>query len=326
MVHILSDYILTIDIGGTQIRVATVERSGNIVTKSSIKTEADLGKTSIIERLVKQLKSVIENSNKRSLLAIAAGVAGPTDICSGIMHNPPHLPAWHQFSLKKYLGEQFDCPVFIANDATFAAIGEYRHGFDKKYNNLVYLTISTGIGGGLILGGHPQFGSRGYSGEFGHMLMVPNGPKCDCGGNGCLESLASGSAIARQGIEAVRLSKSTILIELCNGQIEQISAETISKAARLGDETSKSIFEQAGMYLGIGISNLAISLDPDIIVIGGGLSNSLDLMMESVNKQIELLVNSYVGPSTLVVKSKLGDDAGLLGAATYAFQQTDSEG
>ena len=116
------------------------------------------------------------------------------------------------------------------------------------------------------------------------------------------------------------------MIELCDGQIEKISAETVSKAARLGDEISKSIFEHAGMYLGIGISNLTISLDPDIIVIGGGLSNSLDLMMESVNKQIELLVNSYVGPSTLVVKSKLGDDAGMLGAATYAFQQPDSEG
>ena len=154
------------------------------------------------------------------------------------------------------------------------------------------------------------------------MLIVPNGPQCDCGGRGCLESLASGSAIAREGINAVRLSKSPTLLELCNGQIEQISAETVSKAARLGDKTAKSIFKEAGKYLGIGVANLAVSLDPEIVVIGGGLSNSLDLMTESMENQINVLITRYVGSPTLVVKSKLGDNGGLLGAAHYAFRET----
>ena len=317
----MEPHILAIDIGGTNIIIGVINKWGQVKNRLSILTDGQEGRTSVLNRLIRAIQQTIDSSTDLYITGIGVGMAGPTHLSTGVMHNPPHLPGWNNFSLKESLEAQFSLSVCVGNDATLSALAEHKFGAGagKGYKDLVYITVSTGIGGGLVINGTPHYGSRGYSGEIGHMIIVPRGPSCNCGGNGCLESVASGTAIARDARDMLSSGEESIMRQDVDGCLSRITSLVVANAARQGDQVARGIIEKAARYLGIGLTNIVVALDPDIIVVGGGVSNSLDLMMPSLTQELDKHSTKWLNGKTQVVKSYLGDDAGIIGAACFAL-------
>ena len=319
----MRQYALTADLGGTQIRVALVDRDGGIPNRYAAPTLAHLGRDEVVNRLVAALERVASVARPESLVGIGVSLAGPTDPETGVMYNPPNLPGWDGFSLKPVLEDRLSLRASLANDATLAALGEHVYGAWRGYSHLVYMTISTGIGGGIIVDGKLYTGHRGFAGEVGHITIDRNGPQCNCGNVGCLEALASGTAVARMAQERLAGGAASLLPEMAGGDPKQVDARMVAEAAASGDALAQAIMGEVATSLGIGIVSLLHAFDPEVIVIGGGMSASLDLLLPGIAREIESHAMVQQRGKMPVVRSELGDNAGLLGAAALAFGAYD---
>ena len=319
----MTQYALVADLGGTQLRVALVNRDGNVTNRSSIPTLAHQGRDDVMGRFVSALQQTASAVVRASIVGIGISQAGPTNSETGMMYNPPNLPGWDGFSPKPILEERLSLTSSHANDATLGAMAEYAYGAGRGTKHMIYMTVSTGIGGGIMVDGKLYTGARGFAGELGHITIDLNGPSCPCGSIGCLEMLASGTAVARIAQERLAAGEPSILLESANGVMEQVDAPKVADAARSGDALAKSIMQDAGTNLGIGIVSLLNAFDPEVIVIGGGMSKSLDLLMPWVSQMIEQRAMVSYKDKFPVVKSELGDDVSLLGAAALAFDTYD---
>ena len=190
---------------------------------------------------------------------------------------------------------------------------------------MIYITVSTGIGGGLVVDGKVYAGSKGFAGEVGHMVIDPEGPVCECGSRGCLESLSSGTAVAREARRRLSSGEQSTIMDLVGGRIEDVTSVVVTEAARAGDGAARAIIEDAATNLGIGMANLILAFDPGVIVIGGGMSQSLDLMMPGITREVDWHATRYLGSRTPVIKSELADDVSLLGAAALAISDHGGE-
>jgi glucokinase len=240
-------YTLALDIGGTKLAGAVFDASCNLVCHSRMPTRADEGPDTVFPRIVHFLESFLKRYKfgPRDLHRIGVGCGGPLDSETGIVYSPPNLPGWDAFPLKERLEKHFGLPVFVDNDANAAALGEHRFGAGQGCANIFYTTISTGIGAGLILDGKIYRGSNCSAGEFGHIVLARGGPRCNCGGRGCLEALASGTAIARRAQrEAARAPNST-LGQILAKKRDGLTAKDVAVAARHGDPLSQKIFHDA---------------------------------------------------------------------------------
>ena len=310
-------HVLAADLGGTNLRVALVDRQGSVTNLERTKTNASDGRGAVIKRLISLLKYVSHLAPNTGITGIGLSVASPVDPSTGVMYNPPNLPGWDQFNINRTLEKHLDLPVITANDATLAALAEHQYGSGRGYSNIVYLTLSTGIGGGIVIGNNLFMGTRGLAGEFGHMTVDRNGPDCNCGNIGCLEVMASGSAIAQFARQRLRGGEeSTMATE---GDLHTIDAEIVANAARSGDNLAKEIILMAASNLGRGIVNIMHGLDPDIVILGGGLTKNLDLFMPTIIGEISNHAIKYQVETIPVVRSKLGDNISLLGASALAF-------
>ncbi len=312
---------LAVDLGGTRMRVALIDKRGRILKKYAERTKGSQGPQQVMERLAGHLKDVAADVPVGSILGLGVGVAGPTNSRTGAMFRPPNLPSWHGFSPKAILEGALGLPVVIGNDASLAALGVHRFGAGKGLSNLLYLTISTGVGGGIIIGGKLYEGSRGFAGELGHILIDRNGPACACGSNGCLESLASGTAIAHIAKERLVSEKGSSLLRIAGGDIDKVDAEMVAQAAKSGDDLALGVMNEAAYNLGLGLVVLLNVFDPDMIVLGGGVSQELDMMMPHILEAIRSQAMTQHKDPVPIVQSKLGDDVGLLGAAALVFDK-----
>ncbi len=294
------------DVGGTQIRVAsfdvetlTLIKQKKIPTQSSGQLPED--------RLLQLIKKIKENHTVKAIAVAAPGFLDP-DL--GIVYEAPNIPGWNNFPLKKILSNAFHVPVFIGNDANLAALGEWKFGAGIGHNNLLYLTISTGIGGGAIINNHLILGQKGLAGEFGHVTILPDGPICGCGKKGHIEALASGTAIKNYVNEQIAAGRASSL-----RKFEKITGERITAAAQHGDELAIEAYNRAGYYLGIAVTNFLHMLNPSIVIFGGGVSLSGDLLFVPMRKSLQ---DRVVSPAYLenltFTTSQLGDDVGLKGA------------
>jgi glucokinase len=221
-----------------------------------------------------------------------------------------NISGWDNFPLQKYIQEKFKVPVLIGNDARLAVLGEWKYGAARGHHNILYLTISTGIGGGVIINDQVLMGSRGMATELGHITILPDGPICSCGHAGHLEAISSGPAIARYvRLQAKNGVQSSLIIT------EQITSKEIAEEALLGDELCLSAFERAGSYLGIAIANFIHIFNPTCIVLGGGVSLTGELLLKPIKKVLDtvILSNEYLKDLTITT-AELGDNAGLIGA------------
>ena len=312
---------IAIDLGGTKMRVAVINRAGVLLQRDEEPTLAHLGREQTVERLTQIITRLMSLIRGRNVVGIGVSLAGPVDPDTATMYSPPNLPGWDGFSPKPLLEEAFRLPVWAANDATLGAVGEHAYGIGQGVSNLVYVTVSTGIGGGIIVDGMPLLGARGFAGELGHMIMDRNGSLCGCGNVGCLETLASGTAIARFALERLERGEESLLQEMVKGDLAAVNAKVVMEAAGQGDPMAQEVVEQFARDLGLGLVNLLHIFDPQMIILGGGVSQNLHLFARSLKATVRHHVMAHFKVHIPLVASVLGDDVSLLGAAHLAFQR-----
>ena len=306
---LIMKYAIGIDIGVTKISIVLGTSSGKILARREISTRTGSGTRNCIKDLVVNLRSLIIHSRiaPRKILGIGVGCPGAINAAKDKLPRSPNLPGWAGLPLKKILAKASGLPVHIANDANAAALGENLFGAGKNIRDLIYITVSTGIGGGIILNGELYEGVGSVAGEIGHISIVLDGKKCACGKRGCLESYASGTAIARFYREMTKKKVS--------------GAKAVGAAAREGDKRAIKSYERAGYYLGIGIADLLNILNPDKIVIGGGVLRSAHkIFWRTVIKSAKQHAWPEAFRTTRIIKSSLLGRSGDLGALALVFK------
>jgi glucokinase len=302
---------IAVDIGGTQMRAASYERQSLEPIKINRIQSRMPGHTPQI-RLIQVIESVWPED--KTVESIGIAVAGPLNPNEGLIQKSPNLPEFDEFRIVEYLEDHFNTTVLLGNDANLAALGEWKYGAGRGHQDLIYLTISTGIGSGVISGGKLLLGARGMAAELGHVTIIPDGPICSCGKSGHLEAFASGTAIAKWVQAEIEKGAKSIV-----AHDQQITAKGIAIAAKKGDALSVAAFKRAGDVLGIAIVNFLHIFNPTIIIFGGGVSKSIDLFLPYIKKAIDQHVFAQGYSEDLVLTTAaLGDDAGLLGALALA--------
>jgi glucokinase len=310
--------ILGIDIGGTKSIVGVADESGKLLAHKRILTPNVLGPDINIGMILPAADEVVQQAGD-CISAIGIGCGGPLDRKTGTLHAVANLPGWEGICLTEIFSEQFDAPAYLDNDATAAAMGEAMFGAGVGVEDLVYLTVSTGIGGGIIIGGKPYRGCGENAGEFGHAKIVPDGPPCNCGDHGCLESLASGTSIARIARESLAANPKSTLHTLASSP-DDITAELVAKAAAQGDEYAFRVWSEAMYHLGLGVANAVNVLNPRLVVIGGGVTKAGDMLFEPVREVVRQRAMKPLVADVEIVPAANGDLVGLMGAFAIAIE------
>jgi glucokinase len=320
--------VLAVDVGGTKVLVATVLPGGEIISRRYYLTEAERGARTVIKELSSNISKIIARArfSNIKLAGIGIAVAGIVDSRRGIVTTSPNLPGWSNIPIKNLIADGADLPTYLINDANAAALGEHRFGAGVGSDNMLYMTVSTGIGGGIIANGELYTGANGCAGEFGHTTIVPDGPQCHCGNFGCLEALASGWAIAKEATARINSGESSYITEIVGGKIENITAEVVAAAARKDDCLACEIVDKAADYLGIGLANLVNIFNPELIVIGGGLSKMGNMLLSPACRIIRKRAFRLPATTVRIVRARLGSNAGIVGAAEYVFREQTGTG
>ena len=308
--------IIGIDLGGTNIKGALLDRAGNILAKDRTATLANAGPEAVagrISRLIRDLQALAVARGQK-VTGIGLGVPGQLDPQNGIVVFSPNL-RWHQVPIVDYLRHNTPLPIFIENDGNVAALGEQWRGAGRGSENMVMITIGTGIGGGLIINGRLYKGTNGSAGEVGHMVIDPNGPMCGCGRRGCLETLTSASAMVRMAREAIDRGLVTDL-----SRPENLEAKDIVRSGQAGDGVAAEIIDRAAYYLGIGLGNLINLFNPDTIVVGGGVSKAGAILFDPMRRTALAWALKAPAGVVKIVPATLGNDAGCIGAAVLVLQ------
>jgi glucokinase len=293
-------YSVGVDLGGTKILAGLVDETGTIVRTAELPTNAADGPDAVIRRMEAAIRDVIEDVHMSDIRGIGIGAPGPLNPRTGVVLSPPNLPGWKHIPLRQTIGERFHVPTFLENDANAAALAEYRFGAGKGTANMIYLTISTGIGAGLILDGKLYHGAGGFAGEIGHMVVDAHGIECACGNRGCLEALSSGTAIARRAEQLLGRPS---------------SAKEVAQLAAEGDPVAKTVLDEAFYHLGVGLVSLVNTFNPSKIVIGGGVSQIGEVMFQTLTDYVQHHAHPATASMVEIVPAKLGKYSGMLGGA-----------
>lgn len=312
-------FVVGIDLGGTKISGAVASFNGDIFSKYTLATKAEEGEMAVLQRIISVIEKVILDSKVDidKIAAIGIGSPGPLDAKEGKIITTPNLP-FKNFNVVNPLRDKFNIPVYLDNDANAAAIGEYVFGAGKGTNNMVFITVSTGIGGGAVLNGKIYRGNTSNALEIGHTTLEKDGPLCNCGNYGCAEALASGTAIGRAAREEVAKGVDTSLVAY-----EDITAYEVFKEAEKGDKIAKKVLDKALSYLGICVANVIASFDPEMVIIGGGVSKGGNIVFERVKEVVNERCFKAMAESTKIVPAALGIDAGVIGAVALAIMESN---
>ncbi len=314
-------YLLGIDIGGTKLAGALADSEGRLLHKMRHPTEAHQGSQHVLDGIICLAQEVLTQANIASSDVSCIGVScpGPVDCETGIMYSPPNLPGWGEVPLAEILQREFGIPARFENDANAAALAEHKFGAGVGYKNMVYLTMSTGIGGGIIIDGRIYRGAHGSAGEVGHQTLMPDGPLCGCGKRGCLEALCSGTALSRIIQGEVERHPESLMLKLADGQAEKLAPPVLVAAAKAGDETALEIWETAGYHLGWGLANLANILDPEIFILGTIAIKAGELLLKPTRQALNKFIFNRHIPLPDLVPARLGDEIGEYGAIAVAL-------
>lgn len=309
--------ILAIDIGGTQYGLALATREGRIVKGTTGATDRSSGAAWMIDRIVEEGRRLVAIS-PRPVSACGIGFGGPVDFGDQRVVNSTHVPGWEDVPLPHLVQSHLGLPSVVDNDGNVGALGEFTFGAGRGSRNLVYYTISTGIGGGIVLEGRIYWGSDGNAGELGHGPILADGPPCDCGNRGCLEALCSGSAIGRRAAVAVLARPRRGRGIRLPAAGEPITARAVFDAAKSGDRLALEIVGETCLYLGMGLATAMNTLAPDVIVIGGGVSKAGRALFGPLREQASRLVMPVHRPHLKILPARRGGQSVLLGAVALA--------
>jgi glucokinase len=309
-----------IDLGGTKIYSVVATADGLVRGEDERPTRIELGVESCVQRMIDSLAAAAQPAGVelKSLRRVAVAAPGPIDLKQGIITAAPNL-GWVNVPLKRILEDELDVSVLLENDANAAALGEFQYGAAQQYNTLVYVTISTGIGGGFVFDGAIFSGASGAAGEIGHMTVEPDGPRCFCGGRGCLEMMASGTAIGRTGTLAVEEGRSEALALLLN-EAGKVGPEEVALAAQQGDQVANEILDEAARYIGIGLGSLINLINPEAIVLGGGVSKIGQRVLDPIIAEARRRSFPQSFGDCTIRFAELGERIGALGAVAVAVK------
>jgi glucokinase len=309
-----------VDMGGTNVRLGLVRPSGEIVERMRLKSNAHLGPDTVVPRLGEAIGNLasLAGGFDGTVVAVGIGIAGNIVPATGLVVLSPNLPGWRNIELKRILEERLGFTVAVENDANVMAVGERWLGAGRDFSHFICLTLGTGVGGGLILNGKLWRGYWGSGGEVGHMILDPEGDECSCGNRGCLESFASASAICRKTIEGLKKGEPSLLAEYLHHP-KDLSARLVAEAARKGDRLALGIFEGVGKSLAVAIGNIMNLLGLEAFLIGGGVSAAWDLFYSALKQELDRVCKLFPPEMFQVVRTRLGEDGGVLGAARIAF-------
>jgi glucokinase len=310
---------IVVDLGGTHIRCAVASGPSQLTGKIDEPTSLDLGPGGVIQQIAALARrslqmTGVEPSNARGLVI---GSPGPLDARTGVVFSPPNLPGWDHVALGQDLGTELGLPVRVVNDANAAALGEFHFGAGRNCRNFVYVTVSTGIGAGVVADSHLVEGTSGTAGEIGHMTIDYDGIPCTCGSIGCLEMLASGTAIAR--LYRERLTSDRVDSSLGGVRGNTLSAAEIARLAREGDVLAGAVYADAARALGFGMVNLINLFNPDVIAVGGGVTQAGSLIFDGMITIVNRHAYAVPRAAVKIVAAELGEEVGLIGVAAVAF-------
>ena len=316
------ELVFAADLGGTHLRVANIDRAGKIYSRLMQPTPQAEKPNEIVRALIDAAHECERKASEQGakISAVSVAVPGTVNVAEGVVVKAPNVPCLDGFRLAAALESELEWPAILENDANAAAIGEMWRGAGQGYCTLICVTLGTGVGGGIILDGKLWRGADGSAGEIGHMGVDPfGGVACTCGSRGCLEVYASATAIVRMTREArPRYPQSTLHTS------EDLTSEKVYQAGREGDELALEVFRRMGVYLGIGVAGLINVLNPELVVIGGGLSNGWELFAKHMQQQVIERAFPIPARRVKIVRAQCGDDAGLLGAAQLAFMDSQA--
>lgn len=319
------DVVMGIDLGGTKILAAAVDDQGRILGQAKRKTKPETGVEGVVARIMETLDEAVTNAKltRKDIGAMGVGAPGPVDTQTGVIATAPNLPGWSNVPLGELLQTQTGMPAAIANDVNAGALGEFTYGAGRGTSDMVSVFVGTGIGGGIILNGQLHAGARGAAGEIGHMIVLADGPYCGCGNRGCIEALASRTAIVESLQRAVAAGRQSSLAAVLSGGGQRLSSGGLAEAWRAGDPLTVEVLGRVQYYLGLHIASIVNFLDPEAIVFGGGVIEALGEAFVAPIRPIayQYFLQRRDADRVRIVVSQLGDNAGILGAAVLARQR-----
>lgn len=312
------NFVIGIDLGGTKISGALADLEGKVIKQYTLPTNAFEGEVPVLNRIIEVIETVLKEAGKTTneIKAIGIGSPGPLDAKKGIIITTPNLP-FKNFKLVEPIREKFGIPTYLDNDANVAAIGENVFGAGKGTENMVFVTVSTGIGGGAIINGKIYRGNTCNALEIGHITLQKDGPRCNCGNYGCAEALASGTAIGKRAKETVAEGKETTL-----KNYENVTSYEVFQEAGKGDKVAAEILDTSLNYLGICVANIITSFDPEMVIIGGGVSKGGSIVFEKIEQVVKERCFDAMAASCKIVPAGLGTDAGVIGAVALAIMES----
>ncbi len=309
--------LVGIDIGGTKIALALETIDGNSIASRRLPTGVERGPFQVIENIIQAVREMLEDTQLKPL-AIGIGCPAPLDIENGIVNSPANMPDWDAIPLVRLIEESFNVKTVLDNDANVAALGEYRYGAGRGFKNILYVTISTGIGGAIIHDGKIIHGLAGGAGEIGHTIVVANdGDLCGCGTYGCLETIASGKNIARRVQERLANGEASLLSEMINGNTP-VTTRQVVKAVRRNDELACSVWNEACRFIAIGIGNAINLFAPEAVVIGGGVSAAGEVLLAPIREELKRNIKMCPVEEIVITRAALEGDSGVCGALVLA--------
>lgn len=307
-----------IDVGGTNVKIALVDDNGKIIYSNRVPTYAKMGYEYTVNNIKQAIKDLMKETNTTpsDIEGIGFDFPGQVDCKTGVVKLAPNIPGWVNVPIAQMIEDEFHIPTRIDNDVRCAALGELKFGAGRGCENFICITVGTGIGSGIVINGKVVRGATNAAGELGHIkLQMNGGPICGCGDTGCLEAFASGPAIVAMAQEYIKGGKSTKFREMAAVEGGEITPYMVAKAAEEGDPVAKRIFEIIGEYIGIGLTSVINLLNPERVIIGGGVAESGELLLGPIRKTIKERAMVVAGNAVEIVPAQLGNSAGVIGAS-----------
>ncbi|MBU0491210.1 MAG: ROK family protein [Chloroflexi bacterium] len=317
-------YVVGVDLGGTKVLAAVVDDKGNVVSEAKRRTKGRLGPDAVIERVARTVQDAVDEAGVpiKRVLAVGMVAPGPLDTEAGVVHFTPNLPGWQDVPVARSLSDALKMPVFLENDVNAGTLGEYVYGVGRGVRDMVGIFVGTGVGGGIIADGKLRQGFRGNAGEVGHMIVLADGPICGCGKRGCVEALASRTAMDRDIRAALAAGRPSIMAGLIRDDAP-ITSGMLAQAVQAEDEVVLEVLARAQTYLGLLTASVVNLVDPELVVFGGGVVEALgEPFLKPIRATArEYFVNQSSADAVRIVLAELGDYAGVLGAATVARER-----
>lgn len=321
----MSEVIIGVDLGGTNVKTAAVSRQKEILGKDARSTKAEHGPEMVMDVMVESVDAVLAGAglSRSDVLAVGFGAPGPMNWQTGVVYSPPNLPGWKNVPLGDAMQKRLGVPCFVDNDANVACYGEYWLGAGQGVDSMCTLTLGTGVGGGIVVFGQLLRGIDGTAAEIGHLKVMRDGRRCGCGARGCLEAYGSVTGMVRTAIEGIEAGRETVLTEMCGGDLDTITGKMVSDGIKQGDAFCQWVMHETGVWLGLGIASLINLLNPEKVVLCGGMIAAGDVLFAPIRETAKANSFEVPGNRAQILPAGLGEDSGVIGSAGCALARLE---